>query len=353
MTPPFIVFALPRSRTAWLAQFLSYRDWACSHDEIRHARSMDDIRSWFSQSNTGTAETAAAPWWRTVQQISPDIRVLIVRRPVQDVVDSLMRLGLPFDRDRLTTEMERLDRKLDQIERRMKNVLSVSFYDLADEDVCKQVFEHCLPHQHDPAWWERMSPINIQVNMHAITKYMIAHQSQLKKLAGQVKCLTIADMARKPYSGPDDLVISQVPFDTFDSECHALIAEHASMADHPASKYESMNRPLLRAIDQLGGLQITTAKCNGRLVGYLMSHISPSVEFPGQTDAIHSVFFASPDFKGLGRQLQLSANAALRERGVNELYLRAGLRGSGPYLGPFYERLGAEPEGQLYRLHLN
>lgn len=36
----FVVFSMPRSRSAWLARFLSYGDWHCGHDEIRHFRSL-------------------------------------------------------------------------------------------------------------------------------------------------------------------------------------------------------------------------------------------------------------------------------------------------------------------------
>ncbi len=28
---PFVVFGLPRSRTAWLSRFLTYGDWVCGH----------------------------------------------------------------------------------------------------------------------------------------------------------------------------------------------------------------------------------------------------------------------------------------------------------------------------------
>ena len=63
--PSFVVLAMPRSRTKWLSQFLSYGPWQVGHDEIRHCRSMDDVAAWLSQPFTGTIETAArAAFWR-------------------------------------------------------------------------------------------------------------------------------------------------------------------------------------------------------------------------------------------------------------------------------------------------
>ena len=57
-------------------------------------RGLDDAQAWLSQDCTGTAETAAAPWWRLVRHYRPDIRTLVVRRPVAEVLDSLLRLDM-------------------------------------------------------------------------------------------------------------------------------------------------------------------------------------------------------------------------------------------------------------------
>jgi len=91
-------------------------------------RSLDDIQAWFSQPHIGTAETAGAPWWRLLDRFAPNARVLVVRRPRAEVVQSLLNIpALAFDRDKLDAIMLKLDRSLDQIEARLPNVLSVSF----------------------------------------------------------------------------------------------------------------------------------------------------------------------------------------------------------------------------------
>jgi hypothetical protein len=89
-------------------------------------RSLDDVQAWFSQPNIGTAETAGAPWWRLLDRFAPDARVLVVRRPRDEVAESLMSIpGTQFDRDKLDAILLKLDRSLDQIEARLPNVLSV------------------------------------------------------------------------------------------------------------------------------------------------------------------------------------------------------------------------------------
>jgi len=99
-------------------------------------------------------------------------------------------------------------------------------------------------------------------------------------------------------------------------------------------------------------LQITTARSNGRMFGYLMTIIGPSLASGTTTSATHTTFYADPSFPGLGLKLQREALAMLKERGVDEIVWEAGKRGSGPRLGAMYRRLGAAEHGETYRLQL-
>ena len=348
---PFIIFSLPRSRSAWLSRFLTYGEWTCGHDEIRHARSMDDVRTWFTQPNIGTAETAGAPWWRLVEKIAPGVKVLVVRRPVEEVVDSYRRMEMGVDLDALRVGLSRLDKKLSQIEYRMPEVLSVAFDSLREEETCARVFEHCLPYCHDHEWWKLLSPLNVQIDMRQLLKYYSAHKPQLDKLTKVAKQQSIAGMVRTGGE-LEGVTLQQESFDTFSRDGKALFAEHSVQVGESPDAFWGKNIELMRMLDQLGAMQITTARSNGRMFGYLMTIIAPSLESAEITTAVNTTFFASADFRGLGMKLQHSSLAALRARGVDEVYFRAGVRGAGPKMGAMYRRLGASPDGQLYKLDL-
>lgn len=307
------------------------------------------MRAWFSQPFTGTVETAAAPWWRFIQAIRPDIRTVVVRRPVTEVVDSLARLG--FDRAAMIPFMRRIDAKLDQIERRVPGVLTVQFRDLTDERVCAEIFEHCLPYRHDPGWWAMMAPTNLQIDMPALVRYFQAYQPQLDKVAKVAKHQIIAGMSRA-FKIPDGVTIQQEPFDSFFRDGQALFAEHLMDVGEAPDNFWHKNTTLMSALDQMGAMQITTARSNGRMFGYLMAVISPSLESPNVISAMHTIFYASKDFPGLGLKMQRASAAALTTRGVNELFLRAGIRGAGPRMSAVYRRMGAEDFGQLFKLEL-
>lgn len=340
------MYGLPRSRTLWLSRFLSYGDWECGHDELLHVRSLEDVSSWFSQPNVGTVETAAAPFWRLLPR---EVKTITVRRPVGEVVDNLVRLGFnPEASDRL---MRRLDKKLDQIEARVPGVMRVEFSELATENGCKRVFENCLPYRHDHAWWQTMDALNLQVNMRSMLRYYTAHQPQLLKVAAQAKHKTIAGM-KMPSNHEDGFTFQQEPFDSWYEAAKPLFREHMLQTDQGIEDYSRKNLPLLRKLYEMGAIQITTARCNGRMFGYLMAAISPSLDSPDLTSAMHLAFFADKSAQGIGLKLQRASIEALRARGVGEVFFRAGTRGSGPRLGTLYRRLGAQPAGELYSLEL-
>lgn len=350
---PFLVLSLPRSRSAWLSRFLTYGDAICGHEELRHWRTLEDVKTWFDQPCAGTAETAAAPWWRLLPHVAPDARIVIVRRPVDEVVESLMRLpGLAFDRAELTRLMHKYDRKLDQIEARVDNVLSVKFADLVDEQTCATVFEHCLPYKHDHDHWAALAPINIQVNMQALMRYMQAYAPALDKMAATAKRKILADFAlRKPVE-PGGITFQVEDFDTWINDARNLIEDHLIVVGEHPDNWKRKNLELMRCLDQVGAMQILTARCNGRMFGYLMTLIAPSLTSPDLTAATNTAFYASPQFPGLGAKIQREAISRLKERGIGEVFFEAGKRGSGPRLSVLYERLGAQEHGTAYRLQL-
>jgi len=346
--PPFVVFALPRSRTAWLAQFLSFGPWMCGHEQLRHCRSLDDVRSWLGQPYAGTCETIAAPFWRLLPHLAPHASAVVVRRPVADVVASLMRFGL-FDEATLTAAMTRLDAKLCQIEARLPGVLSVAFADLGDEATCGRIFQHCLGEPMPHAWWEAAAPVNVQINLPHMMRQFIAHRPQLEKLAQLARHRIIANM-RPTEREFDGVTFKAEPFSVFCRDAAPLIREHCAITGRKPEL--DFNTGFFQLLDDVGVLQTMIARINGRPFGYLMTIVGPSLEGPEVTEATHTAFYASPAVPGLGMRILRAANDALRERGADRIIMRAGVAGDGPRLGTMYRRVGGERFGEVFKLEL-
>jgi GNAT superfamily N-acetyltransferase len=150
----------------------------------------------------------------------------------------------------------------------------------------------------------------------------------------------------------DGLSVQCEPLADLLRDGQALMREHtAEVGEHPEN-FANKNYDLMQRLEDIGALQVVVARSNGRVFGYLVTVIGPSMEVPGQRSACATAFYASPDYPGLGMKMQRESVRLLKEMGVSEIALRAGVRGSGQRIGALYRRLGAEPFGDLYRLEL-
>lgn len=344
----FLIYALPRSRTYWLSRYLTYGDWQCGHDELVHARSMADVKSWLSQPATGTIETLAAPFWR----LAKDIKSVVIRRPVDEVLHSLANQGFRIDQP-MISHIKRLDAKLDQIEHRVPNVMSVEFKSLTSEDIIKQIFEYCLPYQHDPVWYNSMRDLNLQINMNHVRRYVQAYWPQLEKLAKIAKHESIKQINNDVivFDPDDGMIIQEEPFDKWLKDARPIMSNHlVAVGESPD---EDKNWQLLQTMHDMDAMQVVTARCNGRMFGYHVFILAPSMEKEDRKVAVQTTFYAEQGFKNLGMKMQRASLDLLKLKGMDEIHYPAGKRGSGPRLGTLYRRLGAELLSETYRLSLN
>lgn len=179
MTPPFLIHALSRSRTAWLSEFLTYGPWRCGHEIAMHMRSLQDVRDFFAMPYVGTAETAAAQGYWLARHYAPGLREVVIRRPIEEVVQSFMALdlgpGYEYDEAALRKRMAYGDRMLDKIADR-PGVMQIDYRDLETEEGCADIFEHCLQAPFDRAHWLKWKNVNVQVDMRRFIRYYHAHE---------------------------------------------------------------------------------------------------------------------------------------------------------------------------------
>jgi GNAT superfamily N-acetyltransferase len=151
---------------------------------------------------------------------------------------------------------------------------------------------------------------------------------------------------------PDSYAIQEEPFASSWADSAELRAEHEQGVGPRAGVKLEPNVAFFQRLDEIGALQVMTIRSNGRMFGYLASIIAPSLENPAHIQASTSAFYVSKHMRGIGPRLLRAAIAGFRARGVNEVILRAGVRGSGPKAGALYRRLGAVPLGEMYSLML-
>lgn len=342
----FVILALPRSRTKWLSTFLTYADWQCGHDELRHCRSLADVWSWLSQPCTGTVETAGAPFWRLI----PDgVRVVTIRRPVEQVAMSLAVWAGKLAAH-LLPHLRYLDGKLDQIERRLPGVMRLEYADLADENCIAYLFQHCLNLPYDPGWYAYMAPANIQVSVLHMQRYVHAHAPQVEKLRQIAKHEMLRRLRRPVEPIPGVTFQQESLHQAFtDPDGQRLMADECALLGEAPGAWRQMNIPLLQRIEDIGNLHIFTARMNGRMFGYSVMACGEAFHSLTDTEADQVSFYADPTWPGLGRKLQQAAIEDLRAKGITRVLM---FEPAETRVGLVYRRLGAKQTGQRYVLEL-
>lgn len=339
---PFIVYSLPRSRSAWVMMFLSYGGRKCGHDVAPHCGSMDQLERAIRFHN-GTAETGAVVGWRALRRRIPDARIAVIRRPVAEVYNSLGRFGLASDG--LMDELRERDRMLDDVSR-VHGVRSFTFSDLNGIDACRELFEHCLGEPFDWEWWEKLAGINIQVNVPEQLQHLVENRHRIEALKREAQA----------EGCQPDIVIGPEAWPSLWPDIDRLFAEHFGevegvLADHRPYR---LDEPTMRSMNAAGQLRIFAARVDGILAGYCMWSVTKDVESAGMLIAQHGPWFVRKEFSHLmlGPKLFDASIADLRSIGVKNAFPHHRLQGRGAKLGAFFRRRGAIETQRTYSMWL-
>lgn len=329
---PFVVFSLPRSRSAWLSTLLG-----CGHDIGVECETPEEF---VGKIGIGTCETGAAFAWPLIRQLLPDAPFVVVKRPVEDVCASFARLGIIG----LEPEMRRRDAQLDEISAQ-SGVLTVGFADLRSAAVCGGVYAHCLGRSMDLASWQRLETLNIQVDILHQMARLETNRPRIAKLKAEV-----ARRMAKP-----GLQIAQEPWSgAFWSEAETLAKAHFEEVDGGVESGRSLNLNLnvMQWASDNGTLKLFTARMSGRLVGYYTWNISDDVESRGLLIAQQGAWYVAHGYPRAAYRMFDFAISELARMGVQYAYPHHRAQGRGADLGKFFRRRGAKKIQDTYSLRI-
>lgn len=110
---PYFIASLPRSRTAWLANFLTYGPSFCYHEPMNEAPLQE--YPWLfgrvAYEYVGASDSANTLVMEQLIDIFPAAKIVVVRREVAQVRASLQRIGLDAG-----IWLEKMNKLLDRIE---------------------------------------------------------------------------------------------------------------------------------------------------------------------------------------------------------------------------------------------
>lgn len=165
----FIIYCLPRSRSAWMAHFLNYPFarplQPVAHDTAALCGSVEAFVKAYKEGMWGSVEIEGIVAWQLIRKEMPDLKTVVVRRPLQDVYNSIIKIGYQGN----LTYLAELNAMLDIIESQ-PNVYSIKSSDLDAPVTGKWLFEYCLEQEFDFDWWYNIQQLNIQIDIDSVVK---------------------------------------------------------------------------------------------------------------------------------------------------------------------------------------
>lgn len=156
---PFFSTGLPRSRSAWLAAYLSYNGSICFHDAFTGVKKINDFPKLFTErpKASGVSDPALVLHWEKVAGWFPDAKWVVIERPFEEVIKSCQRIWPSIERQSLWAFADKLGELIENL-----NPLVIDFHSITPEVVMK-IADYCGVDAGSISRAEMMCKFNIQV----------------------------------------------------------------------------------------------------------------------------------------------------------------------------------------------
>jgi GNAT superfamily N-acetyltransferase len=329
--PPFVVFALPRSRTAWLSRWLSAVAQApVGHDLAIEADTIDQWLGYVARGWRGTCETGAVEVWPILRRSIPACRIITVHRPLEAVCASLEAAGY----EPPLCDLQRRNAALEALAGQ-DGVLSLPFDVLDDPRACAVLQEYALGVPFDWPAWREAACLNVQINREQRLARLTERRPQIEALKAElVERLAV----HRPF-----VLIGEERWTDVADDCERMGAVHHDEATEGIEGVFRLNRNAMLQLAEAGIWRVFTARVDGELAGYCCWTHETNLEADAPQTMAHGPFYVSPEHARhkLGVRLLHVSRDALAAEGYRVLRLHHTMHGRGARAGRLYEALGA------------
>lgn len=176
---PFLVVGFPRSRTAWLAAFLSYGGRTCRHEPSVSWGSIEQAYKFFDEGGCASDGMLGLHWYALAKNVE-GMRFLVVQRLRQEVERSIVAQGQQPN----PAILQDMNWAITALAFRPEIALSVRYEDIDDEEIAMKIFEWCLDEPLDFDWFEAMKKQNIQADFNRRVAQIQANKAGVRALYG-------------------------------------------------------------------------------------------------------------------------------------------------------------------------
>ena len=150
----FLITGLPRSRTAWLANFLTFGQAFCFHDGLQHCREIGDLENLFWNAGAevvGDSDSGLLYVAEALPHLFPDVPLVLVERDPRQALESARKFfaanaypGVKMGGS-MVPMFERGVAGMNWLrEHWMGPLLMVSYEELERLETCRKVWDFCM-----------------------------------------------------------------------------------------------------------------------------------------------------------------------------------------------------------------
>lgn len=187
-SPRFFIAALPRSRSAWLANLLTHQGAMCMHEALIGCASMGDLERKFVQCGAevaGSAETGLALVVDDIVQAFPDARFVCVVRDPSGFTEQSLRLEETATVESIGMLLDEFRDTVEHLHSLGNQTMIVRPRQLDEYEVCQAIWEHIgmrtpLHRQR----FEMLKDFKVEIFLDRMQARAKRHLPELKQLLG-------------------------------------------------------------------------------------------------------------------------------------------------------------------------
>jgi hypothetical protein len=182
MNKPFFITGLPRSRTAWLANYLTTDKTHCYHELIGECDSWQEYQDKLNKNDKVYGDSSSGLIFNIEHFIEryPNSKWICIRRPFADVIFSLEKKGFSLN----STEMRELENTFKNAYKILYDKANISFFaydELNETKTIEMIWSFCCPSLPVPIGRaENLQKFNIQIDLSRIPMGKLLWTPQIK-----------------------------------------------------------------------------------------------------------------------------------------------------------------------------
>lgn len=181
---PYFILGTPRSRTAWLADFLSLPERPCLHEPSQWLRGRPALAELLQKPGLAVSDSMLTLRWQDILEACPETRIVVVERPRQGVLMSFARMGI------VDPVLERI---LDLIRAEITKLVSletvsyVPYHQLDDQATCERIYRFCVGAQAPHGHWRSRAMRKVLASVPTMLQRTAANREGIMDLFPELK----------------------------------------------------------------------------------------------------------------------------------------------------------------------